>query len=128
MSRPRNRKRNNLRVKIMNQAIDSNTDAADDASPAPADGTLRLESATVRTAAALKAELVTRLELARPVCIDGRAVERIDTATLQLLAAFSRDMRAASRPVEWRGHSAALARAADSLGLGPVLGLSADNT
>ncbi len=56
--------------------------------------------------------------------IDGGGVERIDTATLQLLAAFVRDMRAEARAVEWIECSPALRRAAGSLGLESALSLS----
>jgi ABC-type transporter Mla MlaB component len=86
---------------------------------------LRLDSSTVRVAAALQRELVARLDESGPVHIDGGAVERVDTASLQLLAAFVRDLRAASRPVEWLARSDALERAAQSLGLGRALGFPA---
>jgi ABC-type transporter Mla MlaB component len=53
--------------------------------------------------------------------IDGTAVDRVDTAGLQLLAAFVRDLRAEARPVEWVGYSDALNKAAQALGLHAAL-------
>ena len=60
--------------------------------------------------------------------IDASAVQRIDTAALQLLAAFVRDLRADGRVVEWTECSTALRRAADSLGLADALDLAVDQT
>jgi len=62
------------------------------------------------------------------VQIDGSGVERIDTATLQLLAAFVRDLRTDGRSVEWGECSTVLRRAANSLGLESALGLVVDKT
>jgi phospholipid transport system transporter-binding protein len=85
---------------------------------------LRLGSTTIRNITAFQAELAERLDESGSVQIDGSAVERVDTATLQLLAAFVRDLRAESRAVEWVDCSAALRRAAGSLGLESALSLS----
>jgi len=85
---------------------------------------LRLESASIRTSAELKAALVERLDAPGPVRIDGAAMERVDTPTLQLLAAFVRELRAGSHSVEWVARSEALDRAAQALGLSAVLGLT----
>jgi len=86
---------------------------------------LRLGSATLRTVTVLQTELAERLDDSGTVQIDGSAVERIDTATLQLLAAFVRDLRADARGVDWIGCSAVLRRAAHSLGLAAALDLAA---
>ena len=48
-------------------------------------------------------------------------VDRVDTAGLQLLAAFVRDLRAEARTVEWVGCSDALNKAAQALGLHAAL-------
>ena len=53
--------------------------------------------------------------------MDVSALQRIDTAGLQLLAAFVRDRRTAGRAVEWRGRAAALDSAASLLGLNDML-------
>ena len=85
---------------------------------------LRLASTTIRSVTALQAELAERLDGSGNVQIDGGGVERIDTATLQLLAAFVRDLHADARSVEWLKCSAVLRRAANSLGLESALSLA----
>ena len=85
---------------------------------------LRLASTTIRSVTALQADLAERLDESGTVQIDGGGVERIDTATLQLLAAFVRDLHADARSVEWIKCSAALRRAANSLGLESALSLA----
>jgi anti-anti-sigma regulatory factor len=89
---------------------------------------LRLGSTTLRNVTAFQAELAERLDDSGTVQIDASAVERIDTATLQLLAAFVRDLRADARVVEWTDCSAVLRRAAQSLGLTSALDLAVDQT
>ena len=73
----------------------------------------------------LRTELTSQLTLESSVTIDAAAVERIDTASLQLLAAFARDRRAAGLSVEWAGVPAAVAEAAILLNLTHTLGLPA---
>jgi anti-anti-sigma regulatory factor len=89
---------------------------------------LRLGSMSLRNVTAFQAELAERLDESGTVQIDAGTVERIDTATLQLLAAFVRDLRADARVVEWVACSAALRRAAHSLGLAGALDLVVDQT
>jgi ABC-type transporter Mla MlaB component len=48
-------------------------------------------------------------------------VQRVDTATLQMLAAFVRDRRAEGLPVEWSTDGAAFKSAASLLGLSSLL-------
>ncbi len=83
-----------------------------------------LTSPTIRTITALQSELAERLDESGGVQIDATAVDRVDTAGLQLLAAFVRDLRAEMRTVEWVGCSDALRKAATALGLEAALGLS----
>lgn len=90
--------------------------------------TLVLTSPTIRTVTEFQAELAERLDDSGAVQIDGAAVERIDTAGLQLLAAFVRELGGESRAVEWVGCSVGLRRAATALGLETALGLGSDNT
>ncbi|HEV7135688.1 MAG TPA: STAS domain-containing protein [Steroidobacteraceae bacterium] len=78
---------------------------------------------TVAAADSLKAELARRLDESGPVTLDVSALQRIDTAALQLLAAFIRDRRTAGRAVTWRGRAAALDSAAARLGLHDMLEL-----
>jgi phospholipid transport system transporter-binding protein len=87
---------------------------------------LVLTSPTIRTVNDFQAELAERLDESGNVQIDGTAVDRVDTAGLQLLAAFVRDLRSEARAVEWVGCSERLRRAANALGLGAVLGLGND--
>lgn len=67
-----------------------------------------------------------RAALAAPgVALDGGAVERVDTAALQLLAVFRREAAARGVAVQWLGASAALRDGADRLGLVQTLELPA---
>lgn len=78
---------------------------------------------TVAEADTLKSTLVRRLNESQPVTLDVSALQRIDTAALQLLAAFVRDRRTAGRAVVWHGNAAALDAAAGLLGLHHMLEL-----
>lgn len=78
---------------------------------------------TAAEAESLKSELARRLPEPGPVTVDVSALERIDTAGLQLLAAFVRDRRTAGRAVEWHGRTPALDAAAGLLGLHDMLEL-----
>jgi ABC-type transporter Mla MlaB component len=84
--------------------------------------TLRLDAqCTIAQASAVKARLARLLGHPASVTLDAGSVERIDTACLQLLAAFFRDRRAAERPVAWSKASAELLESARLLGLSAVL-------
>jgi anti-anti-sigma regulatory factor len=76
----------------------------------------------IETADALKKELLLRLHGTSPILIDASQVGRIDTASLQVLAAFARDCRTAGREVEWVGASPALSDSARLLNLSSMLG------
>ena len=76
------------------------------------------------TQGSLMAELLRALD-ERAVVLDGQAVERIDTAALQLLALFRREVGVRGGTVSWRGPSAALHEAASLLGLTTLLELPA---
>jgi anti-anti-sigma regulatory factor len=78
---------------------------------------------TVADASALKAELAKLLDDSGVVTLDVSAVQRIDTAGLQVLATFVRERESHGRQVEWRGTAPALAAAAKLLGLGSFLRL-----
>jgi anti-anti-sigma regulatory factor len=58
-----------------------------------------------------------------PVVIDAAQVERIDTAALQVLAAFVSDRRAGQREVTWAHVNEVLSEAARTLGLVAPLGI-----
>jgi len=88
------------------------------------DGALILAAdCTVAEADALKSALAGRLDESEPVTVDVSALQRIDTAGLQLLAAFVRDRRTAGHTVAWRGRAPALEAAAGLLGLHHMLEL-----
>jgi ABC-type transporter Mla MlaB component len=91
--------------------------------PRPALG----EQCTLAEAESLKGALIRLLEEPRPVVVEIAALRRVDTAGLQLLAAFVRDRRAAGRQVEWRGRAPALDAAAAVLDLRDLLELAAGN-
>lgn len=80
---------------------------------------------TLRDAATLQAMLVSTVSPTASVSVDGGAVKRIDTAALQLLAAFARREQVAGRSVEWHSVSAELHKASARLGLSAVLQLPA---
>lgn len=84
----------------------------------PASNTLALAAeCTVSDAASLKERLAGLLDEPQPVTLDVTALQRIDTAGLQVLTAFVLERAAHSRPVEWQGTAPVLATAAQLLGL-----------
>jgi anti-anti-sigma regulatory factor len=90
------------------------------------DAALVLLPADCRMAAqaALKAELLGALG-AGAIVLDGGQVERVDTAALQLLVLFRRELDARGGTLGWRGTSDALNEAAGLLGLAQLLNLPA---
>jgi phospholipid transport system transporter-binding protein len=70
----------------------------------------------------LYGKLNSVLAHAKPVALDASRVERVDTAALQLLAAFCRTAREAGLALRWRDASPALREAAAMLGLHDALG------
>lgn len=77
----------------------------------------------VSEAAALKSRLARLISERRPVALDIGRVERVDTAGMQLIAAFVRDRRRQGLAIEWHGRSATLSAAARLLGLDSLLEL-----
>jgi ABC-type transporter Mla MlaB component len=76
----------------------------------------------IASAAELRTTLLSRLSDAANVRIDASAVQRIDTASLQVLAAFARDRRADGLAIEWLEVPACLTDAAALLDLTTALG------
>lgn len=76
------------------------------------------------TQGGLMGELLQALD-ERVIVLDGQAVERIDTAALQLLALFRREVGTRGGTVRWREPSGALYDAASLLGLAALLDLPA---
>jgi ABC-type transporter Mla MlaB component len=86
--------------------------------------TLALASiCSVKDAAALKESLGRLAESGGAVCLEVGSVERVDTATLQLLCALSVDFKMSDRQLNWSGDSPALREAARLLGVSQLLGL-----
>ena len=77
---------------------------------------------SVKDAAALKVSLCAVANESTAVTLDASAVERVDTATMQLLCAFVRDRSGRNQRVTWRGESQALQDAARLLGVRALLG------
>lgn len=78
---------------------------------------------TVADASSLKTGLSKLLEESGIVTLDIGAVQRIDTAGLQVIATFIRERETHGREVQWRGHAPALSAAAKLLGLCALLKL-----
>ena len=77
---------------------------------------------SVKDAAALKNSLSAVVQESTAVTLDTSAVERIDTATMQLLCAFVRDRSVRNQRVTWLGDSQVLHDAARLLGVRALLG------
>lgn len=76
---------------------------------------------TIVEVAGFHAELSRWLSAGGSIAIDGKSVEMIDGAGLQLLTAFVRDMQDKANKVYWINPSDALARAAGRMGLHKAL-------
>jgi phospholipid transport system transporter-binding protein len=80
---------------------------------------------TVSGATSLKESLAGLLAVPLPVTLDIAALQRIDTAALQVITAFVRERGANGRQVEWQGSAPVIATAAQLLGLTSLLKLPA---
>ncbi len=80
---------------------------------------------TLRQAAALKSSLLAFKPEPAGAILDGSAVQRIDTAGLQLLVAFAQREARAGRTLAWTSASPVLRDAGERLGLADVLSLPA---
>lgn len=81
------------------------------------------DSLTIAEVGDFHAELLTRLVEDGSVTINGDAVEVIDGAGVQLLAAFVKELIGKSSVVTWQAVSDPLQRAADQVGLAGLLGI-----
>jgi ABC-type transporter Mla MlaB component len=79
----------------------------------------------VSQASSLKESLAGLLDEPLPVTLDATALQRIDTAGLQLITAFVRDRAGHGRTVEWQGTTPVLTTAAQLLGLTSLIKLPA---
>lgn len=81
-------------------------------------------SLDISQAAALHARLTQLLTAGIPIIFNGREVQRVDTAMLQLLTAFFRAARAQGMTVAWREPSDILCHCSRLLGLSEELMLA----
>ena len=79
----------------------------------------------VAEAASLKERLAPLLQTPLPVTLDINALQRIDTAGLQVITAFVRERAARGLAIEWQGTAPVLRTAAGLLGLTSLLKLPA---
>lgn len=79
---------------------------------------------TIRQADALKTALLPLVAMPR-ITVDAREVGRVDTAALQVLAAFAEQRNTAGRATDWQGCDGPVVDAARLLGLCKTLGLHA---
>ena len=92
----------------------------------PASSTLALAAdCTVSDAISLKERLAGLLDQPQAVTLDITALQRIDTAGMQVITAFVRERAEHGRPVEWQGTAPVLATAGRLLGLTSLLKLPA---
>jgi ABC-type transporter Mla MlaB component len=103
-------------------------DAAAQPTATPASTIALASHCSVKDAAALKDSLCRFVGASGAVILDVRSLERIDTATVQLLCAFVRARGERNEKVEWLGDSTALTEAARLLGVGSLLALPTDST
>lgn len=73
----------------------------------------------------LRVLLLEALAAKQSVVLDGSAVERADTAALQVLTAFFQDARSQDIVVQWSSASEALIHSAELLGIADILDLKA---
>jgi ABC-type transporter Mla MlaB component len=96
---------------------------ASDANGAPV--VVLASNCTVKDAAALKASLCAVADASAAVSVDVGNVERIDTATIQLLCAFVHDRKTRGQSVAWQGESGAWRDAIRLLGVAELLEMQA---
>ncbi|HZO22131.1 MAG TPA: STAS domain-containing protein [Steroidobacteraceae bacterium] len=95
------------------------------APPAPNSAFTLAGDCTISETTALKEGLGRLLAEARPVTLEIAGLERVDTAAMQLIAAFVQHRERQGLAIEWHGSSPALSSAARLLGLAGLLKLPA---
>ncbi|HAI59401.1 MAG TPA: anti-anti-sigma factor [Xanthomonadaceae bacterium] len=78
----------------------------------------------IEDADGLHRQLVAAVDDPRPVVLEGRDVQNIHTAALELFCLFCRDRRAAGRETRWQEPSEALRSAAALLGITALMALA----
>ncbi|MBL8251903.1 MAG: STAS domain-containing protein [Candidatus Competibacter sp.] len=82
----------------------------------------------IASVGALHQQLLNALQTPEPLEIDGRAIQRIHTAALQLFLGFMSEARLQGLSVNWRNPSPAVVEGARLLGLTDRLGLATTET
>lgn len=77
----------------------------------------------IRRAEEFKTGLINALELGKPVLLNSKKIERIDTTGLQILCTFLNDAKAQGINVEWDSPATAIKEAAQLTGLTNSLSL-----
>jgi anti-anti-sigma regulatory factor len=95
--------------------------AAEDTGNAVHSVLLLAPDCTIREADQLKQQLLEHLDAPEPLFVDGSAVEKADTAGVQLLVAFALDCMERGISFGWPGRSRALESAIATLGVAPLL-------
>jgi phospholipid transport system transporter-binding protein len=110
-----------LRAKVA-QALKVAAPARPAAAPVAEAFFLKLDPCcTLRESADLQFSLVAAN--GDPVVVDGSAVERVDTAGLQLLVALAQRQQQSGRRLEWKAASPEIIKCGERLGLIGALGL-----
>jgi anti-anti-sigma regulatory factor len=78
-------------------------------------------SCTIEDVAELRVDLIAHLAANKPIIIDATRLERIDTAGVQLLAAFAIDCLELGTLFAWKQRPAVLDEAIRLLGLGALM-------
>ena len=92
--------------------------------PVDSDPVVALPSnSTVKDAASLKAALIKVVQSPAVVALDVRSVERVDTATMQLLCAFVRERTQRQLGVKWLDCPKTFVDSSRILGIHAILGL-----
>ena len=78
-------------------------------------------SCTIHEAQALRTHLMEQAALPGPYEIDGRNVQQVDTAGVQLVVAFALDCLEKGVAYSWKGRSNVLDEAIRVLGVGALL-------
>ena len=94
------------------------------AAPAPTSLTLAAEC-LVTDASSLKTSLSALLDQTATVTLDVSALQRVDTAAMQVITAFVRERSTRGQQVEWQGTAPVFTTAAQLLGLTSLLRLPA---
>lgn len=82
------------------------------------------ENFTIAAAEGLHHEMEEMLAGGQDVVVNGSAVERVDTAGLQLLYSFQEALKGVEASISWSEPSTSLLEASEKLGLKELLALS----